>query len=485
MEFRSAEKQGVLQLEHADVGAVRLGILGDRGPETEAAIAYWENEVSKRDELSFPRVLKELWGDRIDRRNADKVAQHVAQFVSAELTGLACERCGQPLPPVPVGSRAEARKVWSAQHSRFRTGITCDRCRDRVQQWIDKSDRLLPQTVTLDVLLSALALRQTAEYGARIPGFALKETLSFPDVAKLASTLLVPEDASLDAVVFKEDGKAFCDPEMITWMFAGEGMPQQRLQAADDFLDRQYGEALIARPFDEIVDAAVRCIEDEVLHYIDFHVDERRWDGLDDQQEERVRQLVRENWGPLNLGMFYNLLWNAFRSAANLKSFKSVIPQQKLRSYIVNEFAKGIARMLKGEWERREYVLPSKMAHRPRSLILFRMLLNLDVMTVLPEDVERLRPEPAGPDGESIQRTVLEFIQHRVSELSGQRADLLERFGEVYRQNGQATDENAAFAAAQNGLALLDGFVPKSTVDAVRDEVQEMRDSAVSMLSRS
>jgi hypothetical protein len=324
--------------DQLDVGAVRLTFLVDDDSEAEAAVGYWENSVDGRGDLSFTGTLKE-------RQNTFKAAEYVARFAAAELIGLKCRTCGNLLRPMDTEGRTHARALWKAQHSPTPgKAISCDNCTGKVRDWVRNQDHPAPVELNLHELLAAQSLRESDIYRDVLHGNDLANTLPHPDVQVLVQSVLAPLSATGPDAVDLTDGSFY--PSRINWRFAGIGTPSERLNTFEENLNNGFRDVIRPESFDELLAAASRCIEDDVLNYLGMHLQDRKWPALDETQQARIRQLVSSNWGTLNMCVFYNIGWSAFRSAANLKSLQDEMARASLVGYVVNEFGKSIERIL-------------------------------------------------------------------------------------------------------------------------------------------
>lgn len=458
-------------MERIDVGVIRLRILGDRVPETAAALAYWENHLDPAGELVFPHSFK---GTPVDRHGPARTARYVAQFVSAEVTGLRCPKCGGILPPVPVTSRAQARRVWQDRHNPD-TGTGCPTCIQRIRTWIKAADHGLPAGISPQTVLAAEALRQTGAWGEHIGGQALIEALPCSDVQLLVNDVLVPCAAiGEEAVDFSADGKSSFYPSRIIWIFAGDGPPAQRLRVFEKQLDERLGRILNSS-FEDIARAAARCIEDEVLNYLEVKLLERDWPQPSDRDKAWVRQLVNEHWGRLDLAAFCTLIEAAFRKAGKARLRQNRIGLQPVTSYLVCGFYTAIEQTVTGRSGPRTYEKPADLDYLPRTVAVFGSVLRLDILHARPEDIELRRPAAANGD---LRTRILHVIEVLQPDLSDEHSELLNRFAEVYCRNALAMNDSDAFTAACNGLAYLTGAVPAPVLTELRKTLTAIRNAA-------
>jgi uncharacterized protein (UPF0212 family) len=465
-------------VERIDVGVIRLRILGERVPETGAALAYWQNHLDPAGELVFSRSVK---GTSINRHGPIRTARYVAQFVSAEVTGLRCPKCGGALPPVPVTSRAQARRVWQDRHNPD-TGTGCPTCIERIRTWIKAADHGLPAAISAQTVLAAEALRQSAAWGEHIDGQALIEALPCSDMQLLVNDVLVPCAAiGEEAVEFSADGKSSFYPSRIIWNFAGNGPPAQRLRVFEKQLDERLGRILNSS-FGDIARAAARCIEDEVLHYLELKLLERDLPQLRDRDKAWVRQLVNEHWGRLDLAAFCTLIETEFRTAGKARLRQNRIGLQPVPSYIVCGFYTALEQTVTGRPAPRVCEKPADLDHLPdhlpRSVTVFRTVLRLDILHARPEDIELRRPAAAAAADGDLRTRILHIIEVLQPQLSDEHSELLNRFAEVYCRNALAMNDSDAFTAACNGLAYLTGVVPAPVLTELRKALTAIRSAA-------
>lgn len=157
---------------------------------------------------------------------------------------------------------------------------------------------------------------------------------------------------------------------------------------------------------------------------------------------------------------------------------------QSRSGYIINQISRGAEKVLSGEWDRREYDQPAKLPYRPESLALFRTLLDLDVRTATPDDVESLRVPIPVPDDASILRHLRAIVTSRQSEMGQERSSIFEAFMSVYSRCLSDVAEQPAFRAATGGLAYLEGYVNPSVLEAIQFELEEIRGVALSRAER-
>lgn len=455
-------------MEHIDVGVIRLRIAGARGPETDAALAYWDNYVAPSGELVFARSLKRPAG----RHGAGRTGRHLAQSVAAEVTGLACSRCGGPLPSVPVTSRAEACRVWQYRHSPD-PASSCRRCSERIRTWIRAADHRLPPGLGPQTVLAAEALRHTAAWGERISGQELLDDLAFSDVRLLVNNVLVPcAVLGDDAVSFSADGTSAFHPARIIWVFAGEGPPAQRLRAFERQLDALLA-ALAAGSFGDIACVAAGCIQDEALNYFDRKLREHSRPQLEERDQAWVRQLVSEHWGRLDLADFCALIDTACRTAGRTGLRR--IGLRPAAGSILSAFRTGLEQATAGSRQPRTDKKPD-LEYLPRSVAVFHSVLHLDILHTRPEDIERRRP--AAATATDLRMCILHFIEVLQPKLSDQQSELLNRFAEIYCRNALTMNDTDAFTAACNGLAYLTGLVPDPVLTELRKALPAIRHAA-------
>ena len=76
-------------------------------------------------EICFPVAVKDVLKLADGVATASRIPAHVARFVTAEMVGLLCLRCGGALEPVPVRNRTQAQRVWQDLAA---ASTTCVRC---------------------------------------------------------------------------------------------------------------------------------------------------------------------------------------------------------------------------------------------------------------------------------------------------------------------------------------------------------------------
>lgn len=471
-------------LNQTQVGVILLTPVGEPGTESDKASAYWENMTGRRGELVFTAKIKDLVDDEVVRANPALTADHIACAATAEILGLPCRRCGQPLPPKPVHSRKDAKALWDDQRLQHRhAGIVCMSCQTEVAAWLTSQQRNPAGVLGLDELLAAQALRESSVYAARMNGFDVVGSLSFDALVALADTVLMPVAVSDWEAVKAVDNGAEYFPARMVWEFAGlSGTPEDRRKDFEALISASSASPSLLSG--DLVGSARSRIQDEVINYVNHNLSERRWAYLDDSQVERVRATVAASWGPLNLGMLYNIVWTAFRATADLTSYRTTMGLSSRAGYIVNQISRGAEKVLSGEWERREYDQPAKLPYGPQSLALFRTVLDLDIRTALPDDVEALRRPLPEPDDASVIEHFRRFVISRQSQVGQERAGILDAFLDIYASNAAAMEETLAFDAALNGMLYLEEFVNGGVLDGLRTELAEIRDAARSRSAR-
>lgn len=457
---------------YLDVGQLRLRLLGHDESESKAELIadYWHNEVRDGD-LIFPVAVKDVLKLADGVATASRLPAHLARCVTAELVGLRCLRCGGALEPVPVKNRTQAQRVWQDLAA---ASITCVRCWKLIEEWIGDSDRPLPEAASLVEVLAAHGLRGINAYGDVVAGQTLISLLGHQNAELLTWSVLVPHSATgADALIFQDERPSYYIARL-NWKFAGEGVPGARRQAFELWLDERL-KNILGESFDDVENAATTAIQDEVLRFIHQYLEERSFPLLDAPQQARVRQLVADHWGRLNLGHFFSIAWSAVRSATDIKAVQPMMGRTSVAGYLINEFGRGIEKMLSGEWERREYGPHRKLPHASRSLTLFRTILGLDILKALPSDIEDLRP---AADPREVHRHLLEIIERRRDETGEDKARLMASFTKVYGRNLQRMEEPVAFSAALHGMDYLEEIVPAAIVQGVAGEIVSMREAA-------
>ncbi|KIA72695.1 hypothetical protein ANMWB30_24630 [Arthrobacter sp. MWB30] len=423
------------------------------GPQADNAAKYWAYRAGPRGKIAWTYKVSELFGTI----NPAEASAHAAEYVVATFTGPACVGCGEIPEAVVIANRSAATAKLSGRGSGF--CATCEAAKtaaandhnERVLRWVADRESVLPASLeSLDDILLLDKLTQSDPFkDKRLRGMSLHEAgFSTGEIGRLMELGLILPARVLrpENVVFGENGITYY-PFEIDWHPVGVGPLDERFDEIEQLASHEVHYALDRFPM-ELESQAKECIVREAERYLSLQLADRGIDDPTEAQWARFRDSVTAAWSQLGLAKIYYAIWLSSARAADNKARQPNMGRVSVTGAAVNNVVKMLGELETGERLGRDYNQPHNLPLLPRTLSIFRIVLDLDPLSAVEGDVA----EVLGTD----------------AQLLPAPEEILEGARMVHTICLQSMSEEHAFVATMASLNLLVPHYDIETINAAR-----------------
>jgi len=382
---------------------------GTSQTDQELADLYWRTAPTRAgQQVSFAHSVNDLAAKYHLERLSTQVGQVAHVTVDSEAVSLVCQTCGeQPAafwvrqalrdalnprrkPKLQCAGCTEGRE----QARRARVGQVAQRDKEReiaAVQWLTEhrfADEPVPHNLSNSELLSALAMiRCNLDNLFDLPWIADvhqagRETLAL--VGYAVATLTNPADV----LVWTGD-----DAQTEGSWRPGDAhlriSPAQAAAVEAEVVARR--STLTADP--KVLAAAREVLQAEMISQANFHLRGHNLPHLTAEQRESLVAVLHKH-PDVTLAQVINATWRAARDGAATKQQITKMSREKATSHAVNQIAKHISPDLK------PYGKPNGYDYAATTLLVFRELLDLDVLNTRFDDLADDAPTAAPPSPE-------------------------------------------------------------------------------------